>query len=162
MGSNKIKLEQKKTLVLQLLGHYKGPLPTYATALSSGFDLRAQIRKPMDLSSGERALIPTGIIFAIPPGFELQIRPRSGWALRTGLTLLNTPGTIDADYRGEVQVLVIHLGQESISISPQDRIAQAVLCPIYQAQFQLVEESGKLMEETERGGGGFGSTGQSL
>ena len=131
---------QKIPLPLRVLSHYKGPLPTYGTNLSSGFDLRAQITSEIKLSPGERKLIPTGLVFAIPSGFELQIRPRSGWALRTGLTLLNTPGTIDADYRGEVKVLVVLLGQEALSIAPQDRIAQAVLCPLYQAKFQLEGE----------------------
>ena len=190
-----IQVHKKIPLPLRTLAHYKGPLPAYGTALSSGFDFRAQIKTDIKLSPGERNLIPTGLIFAIPTGFELQIRPRSGWALRTGLTLLNTPGTIDADYRGEVKILVIHLGQGILSIAPQDRIAQGVLCPLYQAEFQLegVEEAEKVSEAkaptnshppssqesqflgetkkkeieepktiwqpTERGAGGFGSTG---
>ena len=144
---------QKIPLPLRVLSHYKGPLPTYGTNLSSGFDLRAQITSEIKLSPGERKLIPTGLVFAIPSGFELQIRPRSGWALRTGLTLLNTPGTIDADYRGEVKVLVVLLGQEALSIAPQDRIAQAVLCPLYQAKFQLEGEGLQYPAESARPAG---------
>lgn len=137
--------------------HYKGDLPAYQSVGASGFDVRAQLEgKSLILKKGERALIPTGLSFEIPVGFEIQARPRSGWAAKQGLTLLNTPGTIDADYRGEVKVIVINLGQEDVEIHDQDRCAQFVIAPIYQAQFELVEE----LSSTERGAGGFGSTGK--
>jgi len=137
--------------------HYKGDLPAYQSVGASGFDVRAQLEgKTMTLKNGERAVVPTGLSFEIPVGFEIQARPRSGWAAKQGLTLLNTPGTIDADYRGEVKVIVINLGQEDVQINDQDRCAQFVLAPIYQAQFELVEE----LSSTERGAGGFGSTGK--
>lgn len=137
--------------------HYKGELPAYQSVGASGFDVRAQLEgKTMVLKKGERALIPTGLSFEIPVGYEIQARPRSGWAAKQGLTLLNTPGTIDADYRGEVKVIVVNLGQEDVEIHDQDRCAQFVIAPIYQAQFELVEE----LSDTERGAGGFGSTGK--
>jgi len=137
--------------------HYKGDLPAYQSLGASGFDVRAQLEgKSILLKKGERALIPTGLSFEIPVGYEIQARPRSGWAAKQGLTVLNTPGTIDADYRGEVKVIVINLGQEDVEIHDQDRCAQFVIAPIYQAQFELVEE----LSSTERGAGGFGSTGK--
>ncbi|MGZ3691571.1 MAG: dUTP diphosphatase [Pseudobdellovibrio sp.] len=137
--------------------HFKGELPAYQSAGASGFDVRAQLGgKSMTLKVGERALVPTGLSFEIPVGYEIQARPRSGWAAKQGLTLLNTPGTIDADYRGEVKVIVVNLGQEDIVINDQERCAQFVIAPIYQAQFEHVQELG----ETERGAGGFGSTGK--
>ena len=137
--------------------HFKGELPTYQSAGASGFDVRAQLEgKTLVLKKGERALVPTGLSFEIPLGFEIQARPRSGWAAKHGLTLMNTPGTIDADYRGEVKIILVNLGQEDVQIQDQDRCAQLVICPIYQAQFQLVDELGT----TERGAGGFGSTGK--
>jgi dUTP pyrophosphatase len=136
--------------------HFKGELPQYQSAGASGFDVRAQLAGPITLQPGERALVPTGLSFEIPLGFEIQARPRSGWAVKSGLTLLNTPGTIDADYRGEVKVLVVNLGQEPISIQDQERMAQFVICPVLQADFALVDE----LSSTERGAGGFGSTGR--
>ena len=137
--------------------HYKGDLPAYQSVGASGFDVRAQLEgKSVILKKGERALIPTGLSFEIPVGYEIQARPRSGWAAKQGLTVLNTPGTIDADYRGEVKVIVINLGEEDVEIHDQDRCAQFVIAPIYQAQFELVEE----LSSTERGAGGFGSTGK--
>lgn len=137
--------------------HFKGELPAYQSAGASGFDIRAQLEgKPMTLKKGERAMIPTGLSFEIPLGYEIQARPRSGWAAKQGLTVLNTPGTIDADYRGEVKVILINLGQEDVIIQDQDRCAQFVIAPIYQAQFELVNE----LSDTERGAGGFGSTGK--
>lgn len=137
--------------------HYQGDLPAYQSAGASGFDVRAQLEgKSVLLKKGERALIPTGLSFEIPVGYEIQARPRSGWAAKQGLTVLNTPGTIDADYRGEVKVIVINLGQEDVEIHDQDRCAQFVIAPIFQAQFELVEE----LSSTERGAGGFGSTGK--
>ncbi len=133
------------------------PLPAYETPLSAGQDLRAAVSEPKTLGPGERALIPTGLAMAIPAGFEVQIRPRSGLALKHGVTCLNTPGTIDADYRGEVQVLLINLGQEPFTIQRGDRIAQMVIAPVTQGQWQEVET----LDETARGAGGFGSTGKS-
>ena len=139
---------------VKTLPHFKGELPTYATPFSSGLDLRAQLSEELQLRPTERVLVPTGLCFAIPQDFEIQIRPRSGWALRSGITLLNTPGTIDADYRGEVKIIVINLGSEIVRIQDQDRIAQAVLCPIIQVQWDVRDE----LSTTERGSGGFGST----
>lgn len=151
MMNNNFKMKMKKW------PHFKGELPAYQSVGASGFDVRAQLDgKSLILKKGERALIPTGLSFEIPVGFEIQARPRSGWAAKQGLTLLNTPGTIDADYRGEVKVIVINLGQEDVEIHDQDRCAQFVVAPIYQAQFELVET----LSDTERGIGGFGSTGK--
>lgn len=142
---------------IKKLPHFKGMLPAYESAGASGFDVRAQLAESMTLKPGQRAMIPTGLSFEIPVGFEIQARPRSGWAAKQGLTLLNTPGTIDADYRGEVKVIAINLGQEDIVIHDQDRCAQFVIAPIIQAEFLLVED----LSETARGAGGFGSTGKS-
>lgn len=137
--------------------HFKGELPAYQSPGASGFDVRAQLNgQPLTLKRGERALVPTGLSFEIPVGYEIQARPRSGWAAKHGLTLMNTPGTIDADYRGEVKIILVNLGQEDVVIQDQDRCAQLVICPIYQAQFELADE----LSETERGAGGFGSTGK--
>ncbi|MBY0555234.1 dUTP diphosphatase [bacterium] len=137
--------------------HFKGELPSYQSAGASGFDVRAQLEgKALTLKKGERALVPTGLSFEIPLGYEIQARPRSGWAAKHGLSLMNTPGTIDADYRGEVKVILVNLGQEDVVIQDQDRCAQLVVCPIYQAQFELVSD----LSDTERGAGGFGSTGK--
>jgi dUTP pyrophosphatase len=137
--------------------HFQGELPAYQSAGASGFDVRAQLQGlPLTLKKGERALVPTGLSFEIPLGYEIQARPRSGWAAKHGLTLMNTPGTIDADYRGEVKIILVNLGQEDVVIQDQDRCAQLVIAPIYQAQFELVTE----LSDTERGAGGFGSTGK--
>lgn len=138
------------------LPHFKGEWPAYQSKLASGFDVRAQLGAPVTLKPGERGLIPTGLSFEIPEGFEIQARPRSGWALKQGMTLLNTPGTIDADYRGEVKVIVINLGQEPVQIADQERIAQFVVCPVIQVQLERVDA----LSGTERGAGGFGSTGR--
>ena len=131
-------------------------LPDYATKDSAGMDVRAALVEPLTLKPGQRALVPAGFQMALPPGYEAQIRPRSGLALRHGITMLNTPGTIDADYRGEVSVLVVNLGQESFEISGGDRIAQMVIAPVTRAE---IVEAGEL-PGTERGEGGFGSTGR--
>jgi dUTP pyrophosphatase len=137
--------------------HFKGELPAYQSAGASGFDVRAQLEgKTLTLKKGERAMVPTALSFECPLGYEIQARPRSGWAAKQGLTVLNTPGTIDADYRGEVKVILVNLGQEDVVIQDQDRCAQLVVAPVYQAQFELVEELGN----TDRGAGGFGSTGK--
>lgn len=146
---------QKIAVKVMRLKHFKGELPTYGSEHASGFDLVAQLPYKLTMSPGERALIPTGLAFEIPPGYEIQIRPRSGWAIKKGVSVVNTPGTIDADYRGEVQVGLIHLGKEPMDILPGDRMAQAVLCPVVMAELQEVTE----LSSTERGEGGFGSTG---
>lgn len=142
------------------LPHFEGlALPAYETPLSAGMDLRAAVADdaPVTLKPGERGLIPTGLAIALPPGFEAQIRPRSGLALKQGVTCLNTPGTIDADYRGEVKVILINLGQEPFVIKRGERIAQMILAPVTQATWERV----KALDETTRGAGGFGSTGKS-
>jgi dUTP pyrophosphatase len=138
------------------LEHAAGlPLPEPASAGSAGADLRAAIAAELVLAPGCRVLVPTGLILEIPPGHEGQVRPRSGLALRHGVTLVNTPGTIDSDYRGEVAVLMINLGQEPFTLRRGERIAQLVVAPVSTPVFVAAEELG----ETARGGGGFGSTG---
>ena len=131
------------------------PLPAYKTKHASGMDLRAALDNPVDLEPGKRILIPTGLKMALPDGYEAQIRPRSGLAFRNGITMLNTPGTIDSDYRGEIKVLAVNLGQEIFRINHGDRIAQMVIAPVTRAKVHLVDE----INDTERGDGGFGSTG---
>ena len=139
------------------LAHAEGlPLPAPATTGSAGVDLRAALAAPLVLAPGDRALVPTGLVLEIPPGWEGQVRPRSGLALRHGLSLLNAPGTIDSDYRGEVGVIVANLGGESVTIERGDRIAQLVLSPVARARFA---ESDELLT-SDRGAGGFGSTGK--
>jgi dUTP pyrophosphatase len=130
-------------------------LPAYATTHSAGMDLMAAIADPITLAPGERKLIPTGIAMALPDGFEAQVRPRSGLALKHGLSIVNAPGTVDADYRGEVGVLLINLGQENFTIERGMRIAQMVIAPYSRARFTEVLE----LPSSERGEGGFGSTG---
>lgn len=146
---------QKVKMKVKVLENYRGDLPKYQTPLASGFDVRAQLKNPIELKPGERALIPTGLSFEIEPGFEIQVRPRSGLAIKKGISLVNTPGTVDADYRGEVSVIIINLGQETFRIEDQERIAQCVLCPVVQADLEVVQS----LTETHRGVGGFGSTG---
>ena len=131
------------------------PLPEYATSQSAGVDLRANIDEPVELKPLSRALIPTGLHIALPEGYEAQIRPRSGLAIKKGITCLNTPGTIDADYRGDVCVILINLSDETFIVNPGERIAQMIINKFEQAEFELVEE----LDETERGEGGFGHTG---
>lgn len=131
------------------------PLPAYETAQSAGMDLAAAINAPMTLAPGKRAMVPTGLAIALPAGYEAQVRPRSGLAAKNGVTVLNTPGTIDADYRGEVKVILVNLGEDSFEIERGMRIAQMVIAPVTQASFTEVDS----LSETERGSGGFGSTG---
>jgi dUTP pyrophosphatase len=131
------------------------PLPEYETAHSAGMDLRADLADAVALSPGERALVPTGLFLEIPSGYEGQVRPRSGLALKRGLTVLNAPGTIDADYRGEVGVILVNLSQEVQCIEPGERIAQLLFAPVTRGVLVEVEA----LNETERGSGGFGSTG---
>ena len=131
------------------------PLPEYETVQSAGMDLPAAIESPMTLSPGEHAMVPTGLAIALPGGYEAQIRPRSGLAARNGVTVLNTPGTIDADYRGEVKVILINLGTEPFEIERGMRIAQMVIAPVTQGKLTEVDD----LSDTARGAGGFGSTG---
>ncbi|MBR1415956.1 MAG: dUTP diphosphatase [Prevotella sp.] len=134
-------------------GHH--PLPTYATPQSAGMDLRANIEEPVVLRPMERRLIPTGLYIALPPGYEAQVRPRSGLALKHGITVLNAPGTVDADYRGEIGVLLINLSAEDFIINDGERIAQMVIARHEQGEFAEVEA----LDDTERGAGGYGHTG---
>lgn len=140
---------------IQIINKLKHALPQYATALSAGMDLRANIDTPILLKPMQRKLVPTGLYIALPEGFEAQIRPRSGLALKKGITLLNTPGTIDADYRGEIGVIVVNLSEEDFIIEDGERIAQMVIARYEKAEWEEVEVLG----ETERGDGGFGHTG---
>ena len=133
------------------------PLPSYQTPDAAGMDLRAALDAPVTLRPGERAALPTGLKMAIPSGFEGQVRPRSGLAMRSGIALVNAPGTIDADYRGEVKVLLVNLGQEPVDFRHGDRIAQLVIAPV--TRVEPVEASPGGLDETARGDGGFGSTG---
>jgi dUTP pyrophosphatase len=149
------------TITIQVapLPHFEGlALPAYETVLSAGMDLRAAVAAdaPMTLTPGARALVPTGLTIALPAGFEAQIRPRSGLAFKHGITCLNTPGTIDADYRGEVKVLLINLGADAFTIQRGERIAQMVIAPVTQGAWEVVSE----LSDTARGAGGFGSTGR--
>ena len=141
---------------VQRLPHGDGlPLPSYATAGAAGMDLFAAIAAPVTIQPGGRALIPTGLAIALPSGYELQIRPRSGLALRHGIVLPNSPGTIDEDYRGELQVIILNAGDALYTVERGARIAQAVLAPVVRARWHEVEN----LDETARGIGGFGSTG---
>jgi dUTP pyrophosphatase len=144
------------TVAVTRLPHAEGlPLPGYATAGAAGMDLLAAVTAPVTIGPGERALIPTGLCLALPPGHELQVRPRSGLALRHGIVLPNSPGTIDEDYRGELQVIVLNAGREPFTVERGMRIAQAVLAPVLRAEWREVAE----LPGTARGQGGFGSTG---
>lgn len=144
------------TVNIQRLPHAEGlELPAYATAHSAGMDLLAAVTEPVSIAPGGRTLIPTGLAIALPPGYEAQVRPRSGLALKQGLTVLNSPGTIDADYRGEVQVILVNLGAEAVAITRGMRIAQMVVAPYSRVGWQAVAE----LDTTARGAGGFGSTG---
>jgi len=143
---------------IQVLPHGSGlPLPAYESTGAAGMDLRAAVAEPVELPAGGRALIPTGFAMALPEGFEAQVRPRSGLALKSGITVLNTPGTVDADYRGEVGVILMNHADSPFTIRRGDRIAQMVIAPVIQATLAAVAS----LDETERGAGGFGSTGTS-
>jgi dUTP pyrophosphatase len=131
------------------------PLPGYETPSSAGMDIRAAVNEPVVIHPGQRVLIPTGLQMALPHGFEAQVRPRSGLAIKHGITMLNSPGTIDSDYRGEVKVIAINHGSEVFTVSHGDRIAQLVIAPVIQAKVQEVDD----LDDTLRGSGGFGSTG---
>jgi len=147
------------TVPITRLPHGEGlPLPTYETAQAAGMDLRAAVPddEPLTLRPGSRFPVPTGLAFALPPGFEGQVRPRSGLAFKHGVTCLNSPGTVDADYRGEVKVILVNHGEEDFVIRRGERIAQLVIAPVVQAVWAEVES----LDETVRGAGGFGSTGR--
>ncbi len=141
---------------VQIVNNSHHPLPSYATSGASGMDIRAFLEAPMQLEPMQRALIPTGLFVAIPENWEVQIRPRSGLAIKQGLTCLNTPGTIDADYRGEIKVILINLSSETQTIQDGDRIAQMVFQKVEKANWELVQQ----LDNTERGAGGFGHTGK--
>ena len=148
------------TVPIMRLPHGEGlPLPAYETAQAAGMDLRAAVPadEPLVLRPGDRFPVPTGLAFALPPGFEGQVRPRSGLAFKSGITCLNSPGTVDADYRGEVKVILINHGPDDFTIRRGDRIAQLVIAPVVQAAWSEVVS----LDETTRGAGGFGSTGRS-
>jgi len=141
---------------IRVLAHGRDlPLPSYATSGAAGMDLRAAIDQPVELAPGERTAIPTGIQIAVPAGYEAQIRPRSGWALKRGITVANAPGTIDSDYRGEVLVALVNLDREPHTIYRGDRIAQMIVAPVVRVAWRSVEN----LDETVRGARGFGSTG---
>lgn len=141
---------------IQVINKSKHPLPKYATELSAGMDIRANIDNPITLEPLQRCLVPTGLYIAVPPGHEAQIRPRSGLALKKGVTVLNSPGTIDADYRGEVCIILVNLSSETFVIEDGERIAQMVIARHEQGEWLLTDA----LDDTERGAGGFGHTGR--
>lgn len=148
-------LQILKMLKIKVVNKGHQPLPQYATEQSAGMDLRANIDEPITLNPFERRLVPTGLHIALPKGYEAQVRPRSGLALKKGVTVLNTPGTIDADYRGEIGVVLINLSREPFIVEDGERIAQMVIARHEQGNFEAVE----MLDETERGEGGYGHTG---
>lgn len=141
---------------VKIINNSRHSLPAYATGLSAGMDIRANLTEPVELKPLERKLIPTGLYIALPVGYEAQMRPRSGLALKHGITLLNTPGTIDADYRGEIGVILVNLSAESFIVNDGERVCQMVIAAHSQIEWQAVE----VLDETERGAGGFGHTGK--
>ncbi len=141
---------------VKIVNNSKHPLPSYSSGLSAGMDLRANLNQPVVLKPLERTLVPTGLYIELPEGYEAQIRPRSGLALKKGVTVLNTPGTIDADYRGEIGVILINLSNEDFIINDGDRICQMIISQHETVKWKKVE----VLEETKRGAGGFGHTGQ--
>jgi len=141
---------------IRIVNTSENPLPQYATQGSSGMDIRASLSEPVSLHPLERMLVPTGLFIEIPNGFEAQVRPRSGMAIKQGITCLNSPGTIDADYRGEIKIILINLSAEKQIINPGDRIAQMIIQPVEKAEWVLAE----ILTETTRAGGGFGHTGK--
>lgn len=142
-------------VTVQIINKGKQPLPQYATPQSAGLDLRANIEEPFTLRPLERRIVPTGLYIALPEGYEAQVRPRSGLALKHGITVLNSPGTIDADYRGELGILLINLSNEDFVVNPGERVAQMIVARCEQAELVPVE----VLDETERGAGGYGHTG---
>lgn len=143
-------------MTVRIVNKSAHPLPSYATQLSAGMDLRANTQEPIVLQPLERALVPTGLYISLPKGFEAQVRPRSGLAAKKGITVLNAPGTIDADYRGEVKVILVNLSDRAVTLDAGERVAQMVIAPCIQIEWEQVEE----LDVTERGEGGFGSTGR--
>lgn len=141
---------------VQIINKSRHELPAYETKQSAGMDLRANLAEPVVLKPLQRALIPTGLYIALPDGYEAQIRPRSGLALKKGITLLNAPGTIDADYRGEIGIIMVNLSNEDFTVEDGERIAQMIIARYEQTEWELVE----VLDETERGAGGFGHTGK--
>lgn len=141
---------------VKIINHSPYPCPAYATPLSAGVDLKANLEQAVVLQPLGRALIPTGLFIALPAGYEAQVRPRSGLALKHGITVLNSPGTVDADYRGELKCLLVNLSDEPFTIEPGERIAQMVVARHEQVEWEQVEE----LDDTQRGAGGFGSTGK--
>ena len=148
-------IKRKEMLKVKIINRGRQPLPTYATALSAGMDLRANIGEDITLLPMQRQLVPTGLYIALPEGYEAQIRPRSGLALKHGITVLNTPGTVDADYRGEIMVLLVNFSNEPFIVKDGERIAQMIVAKHEQVSFELTET----LDETERGAGGYGHTG---
>jgi dUTP pyrophosphatase len=146
---------EEKRMKVKIINQSKHPLPAYETKASAGLDVRANLAQSIELNPMERVLIKTGLFMEIPEGYECQVRPRSGLALKKGITVLNSPGTIDADYRGEVGVILVNLSSDSFTIEDGERVAQLVFAEVTQAQWEQSEE----LTETERGAGGFGSTG---
>lgn len=142
-------------MIVKVINKSNNKLPEYATSMSAGFDLRANLEEPVTLKAGDRMLIGTGLFIALEPGYEAQVRPRSGLALKKGITVLNAPGTIDADYRGEVGVILYNTSKEDFIIEPGERIAQMVIAKYEQISWEQVE----VLDETERGDGGYGHTG---
>lgn len=152
MGSHPVINVKVKTLK-----HFKGELPIYHSALASGLDVRAQISEEIIIKALDRVIVPTALSFEIPKAYEIQVRSRSGWAYKKGISVLNSPGTIDADYRGELKIILVNLSNQSVSILPQDRIAQLVLSSVVQINWDPEIK----LSQTERGDKGFGSTGVS-
>ena len=141
---------------IRIINKSHHPLPAYATPQSAGMDLRADINEPISIAPGERVLVPTGLYIALPEGYEAQIRPRSGLAFKHGITILNSPGTIDADYRGEIKVLLINLSNETFEIHDSERIAQMIVAPFAKVEWEQTDT----LDTTQRGEGGFGHTGK--
>ena len=144
-----------ETINIKCVASKGAVIPEYKTAGAAGADLCALLNEPLTIPAGKFAMVPTGLFFEIPEGYEVQVRPRSGLAAKNGVTVLNTPGTIDSDYRGEIKVILINLGDADFTINSGDRIAQMIVAPVTQATFSITDS----LSETERGAGGFGSTG---
>jgi dUTP pyrophosphatase len=145
-----------QSVTINIINNSANPLPSYETIGSSGMDLRADLQSPVKLEPLQRALIPTGLFIELPLGYEAQVRPRSGLAIKHGITCLNSPGTVDSDYRGEIKIILINLSNESFTIQHGERIAQMIIQPVFKAEWHLV----KILNETRRGEGGFGHTGK--
>jgi len=145
-----------QSITINIINKSSNPLPSYETIGSSGMDIRANLQSPVKLESMKRALIPTGLFIELPLGYEAQVRPRSGLAIKHGITCLNSPGTIDSDYRGEIKIVLINLSDESFTIQHGERIAQMIILPVFKAEWQVTN----ILNETKRGEGGFGHTGK--